>query len=96
MQVDSVAPHAKGVTALEMWMLSCVMMVFAALCEYGLVLLVKRNMNADQDRKKQEGKIGRGAERFRKFDLSKVHQKEFHVYPEEYTREDERRHGHRR
>ena len=36
------SPTAKGVNALELWMLGCLIMVFAALCEYGVLLFMKR------------------------------------------------------
>ena len=39
--VNLTSPMAKGVNALEIWMLCCMLMVFAALSEYGLILLIK-------------------------------------------------------
>ena len=52
--MQSLAPTAKGVNALELWMLSCLLMVFAALCEYGVVLFVKRRSAKARHLEKQQ------------------------------------------
>ena len=40
-QVNSSSKPRKGINAIEMWMLFCVVMVFAALTEYSLILMIK-------------------------------------------------------
>ena len=35
------APKSNGANAIDIWMLGCVIMVFAELCEYGVVLFIK-------------------------------------------------------
>ena len=41
------APEAKGANATDTWMISCVLMVFAALSEYGIILFIKfKNVTA--------------------------------------------------
>ena len=39
-EVQKSVPVVKGACALELWMLGCVIMVFAALGEYGLILFL--------------------------------------------------------
>ena len=53
-QGQALAPTAKGVNALEIWMLWCLIMVFAALCEYGMILLIKRRSIAARHHEKQQ------------------------------------------
>ena len=40
-QVNLSSPQADSVNAVEIWMLCCVVMVYAALSEYGLILSIK-------------------------------------------------------
>ena len=41
LDVSRSAPESQGVDAIEIWMLLCICMVFAALFEYGMILFVK-------------------------------------------------------
>ena len=41
MDALSSAPMSNGANAINIWMLGCVVMVFAALCEYGVILFIK-------------------------------------------------------
>ena len=38
--VESSAPESHGLDAIEIWMIACNLMIFAALSEYGLVLFI--------------------------------------------------------
>ena len=40
------APESQGVNSIEIWIISCVLMVFAALSEYGLLLFIKFRKSA--------------------------------------------------
>ena len=55
--MSSSAPAAEDITAMELWMLSCMMMVFAALCEYGVILfMTQRAMPYKRIQQQKEGK----------------------------------------
>ena len=41
--VNISTPHTSGMTAIELWMIMCVVMVFAALCEYGVLIRIASN-----------------------------------------------------
>ena len=40
-EINSTAPKSEGVNAMEIWILYCIMNVFLALLEYGLILYIK-------------------------------------------------------
>ena len=40
-EINSTAPKSEGVNAIEIWILYCIMNVFLALLEYGLILFIK-------------------------------------------------------
>ena len=42
MNAKNSAPTSNGANAIDIWMLGCVIMVFAALCAYGMLLYMKR------------------------------------------------------
>ena len=41
MDINSTAPKSEGTNAIEIWILYCILMVFSALMEYGLILWIK-------------------------------------------------------
>ena len=42
--INSNSPKAEGLTAIEIWMLACILFVFAALAEYAAILFHKMNL----------------------------------------------------
>ena len=42
--VTTNTPKAEGLTAIEIWMLACILFVFAALAEYAAILFHKMNL----------------------------------------------------
>ena len=57
--VTTNTPKAEGLTAIEAWMLACILFVFAALAEYAAILFHKMNLViGNQKQNKQTYEVG--------------------------------------
>ena len=57
--VTTNTPKAEGLTAIEAWMLACILFVFAALAEYAAILFHKMNLViGNQRQNKQTYEVG--------------------------------------
>ena len=62
--VTTNTPKAEGLTAIEAWMLACILFVFAALAEYAAILFHKMNlMIGHKKQSKQTYEVGRTSPR---------------------------------
>ena len=97
MQVNLSAPTAEGITAIGIWMLWCLIMVFAALCEFGMILWMKqRGMSYKHIKQEKEGnhhsmkhskKVSIGFNYTNPCYDGKVNQRLFEVQPKERKKE---------
>ena len=51
------SPKAKGVNAIAIWMLGCCIMVFAGLCELGIILLIKLHKDIPLEKLKHSANL---------------------------------------
>ena len=55
--VNLSTPHTSGMTAIELWMIICIVMVFAALCEYGILLRIASKRNEVRPKSRSQKRI---------------------------------------
>jgi len=71
--VTTNTPKAEGLTAIEMWMLSCILFVFGALIEYAIILFRKQT----QSRQPKAGNIKLICKDNFKYEVSSAHELKF-------------------